>query len=524
MPVRTRKPNDVTQQSVPLLLLAVGLVTTNKSVTFVDDEAAVLSAAADPLRTFLSHFFSAGQHDPGPLYTIVLHLWLLSTGANFDFLRIPSILFYMGGLFLLARAHRYVSGTAGGAAVIWLGVLWPFGFHFVRLAAGYSFSFFLVAGITLAYFKYLEEQSYGRAAVLFLFSAALLWTNYLGWAVIACLAVDQILRARAHEPMLNAKGLVAIAALLCVSFVPLFAFFRAQISSALGQHRGPLQILARGAFHVFSLFASESLAPWYWWLSIPAALAGMACIVLAIWWLPNSARKFLYFSAAILVVLALAGVLKTGDLLMVAPWILLPVGAAIEAVKPRWATMALAAALLIVGGAGWYGVYARRYYAAPRFIEPWQEIAADASSRVLNGTTVISDRPPFELYLTYFLRMPAQNGPWQFKGTLPDQVKQPLVYSPEAWLAESRSPSGKVMLVRRGETETPGNSPVDLVAQQLDRTCGSISSRLRMRDDGYKWKQRFFPDLHEPQWRIEIREYDCDASNSKQIYRIPPQQ
>jgi hypothetical protein len=103
-------------------------------------------------------------------------------------------------------------------------------------------------------------------------------------------------------------------------------------------------------------------------------------------------------------------------------------------------------------------------------------------------------------------------------------VKQPQVFSPEGWLAGGRSPSGKVMLVRRGETETPGKAPVDQVAQQLDQTCGSISSRLRMRDDGYKWKQRFFPEQHEPRWRIEIREYDCDASNSKQIYRIPPQQ
>jgi len=60
------------------------------------------------------------------------------------------------------------------------------------------------------------------------------------------------------------------------------------------------------------------------------------------------------------------------------------------------------------------------------------------------------------------------------------------------------------------------------VARLLDQSCGSISSRLRMRDEGYKWKQRFFPQLGEPQWRIEIREYDCDSSNSKQIYRIPP--
>jgi len=42
-----------------------------------------------------------------------------------------------------------------------------------------------------------------------------------------------------------------------------------------------------------------------------------------------------------------------------------------------------------------------------------------------------------------------------------------------------------------------------------------------MRDEGYKWKQRLFPRMDAPQWRIEIREYDCDSSNSKQIYRIP---
>jgi hypothetical protein len=57
----------------------------------------------------------------------------------------------------------------------------------------------------------------------------------------------------------------------------------------------------------------------------------------------------------------------------------------------------------------------------------------------------------------------------------------------------------------------------------LDQSCGSISSRLRMRDTGYAWKQRFFPNLGEPLWRIEIREYDCNATNSKQIYPLPAQ-
>jgi len=66
---------------------------------------------------------------------------------------------------------------------------------------------------------------------------------------------------------------------------------------------------------------------------------------------------------------------NTNRLLMVSPWILLPVGVAIETAKPRWATFGLAAALLAIGAAGWYGIYSRRYYSAPRFIEPWQEVA-----------------------------------------------------------------------------------------------------------------------------------------------------
>jgi hypothetical protein len=45
-----------------------------------------------------------------------------------------------------------------------------------------------------------------------------------------------------------------------------------------------------------------------------------------------------------------------------------------------------------------------------------------------------------------------------------------------------------------------------------------------VRDEGYKWKERFFPQMHDPQWRIEIRQYDCDESDSKQIYRLPPPQ
>lgn len=522
MPTRARQPSEITQQAIPLLLLGVGLFTTNNSVTFIDDESKIICAAANPLRATLALFFSgAGQHEHPPLYDLILHFWLRWTGGTFEYLRIPSIFFFLTGLFLLGRASRYFLKSSPGTAVVWLGVLWPFGFLFGRLAGWYSFSFFLVAGLTLSYLKYMEDQRPGRWAVLFIFCAALVWTNYFGWAILGCLAVDQVVRSRSGETVAPPKIILGTAALLCLSFVPLFLAFRAELSRGMNLHQGAVPILANAAFNVFSLFVSESMAPWNWWFSIPAGLAILLCVALTVWRLPRSARRLVYYSAFLLLTMALTGILRTKYLLMISPWVLLPVGIAIDAEKPRWATFAMAGALLFIGGAGWYGIYSRRYYSAPRFIEPWEEVAGDAAGKIRGGTKVIADHPSFLLYLTYDLRVPSQNGPWKFEGSLPDSVKHPLVFSPSGWLAAGQPPSGKILLVRGGR-DPGGNGPIDKVAEQLDQSCGSITSNLRMRDQGYAWKQRIFPQLGEPQWRIEIRDYDCDSSKSKQVYPLPP--
>jgi hypothetical protein len=521
MPRPPRKPSEVAQQVVPLLLLAVGLITTNNAATIIDDEATILGVAASPLRATLAAFFSGtGKHEHPPLFDILLHFWLRATGGSFEYLRVPSILFFVAGLFLLGRASRYFTGSTDGVAVIWIGVLWPFGFHFARLAGWYSFSFFLVAGLTLSYFKYLEKMNPRRWAALFLFSLCLIWTNYFGWAILACLAQDQILRMRSKEPAATPKTLLGTAALLAASYLPLITAFRAELSHGTNFHQRALSILANAAFNVFSLFVSESIAPWYWWISVPVGLAILACLALAIWWLPRPARRFLLYSALLITAMALIGILQTKYLLLISAWVLLPIGVAIESLKPRWATFAMAGALLIIGLAGWYGIYSRRYYSAPRFTEPWQEVAGDAGNKIGNGATVIADHPSFLFYLTYFLRVPNQNGPWKFEGLLPVAVTHPQVFSPVGWLAAGQAAHGKMILIRAGR-DPGGEEPVDVVARKLDQSCGSISSRLRMRDEGYAWKQRFFPLLGEPQWRIEIREYDCDSTNSKQIYPLP---
>src|SRR5271165_2339644 len=310
MTPRQRQPSEVAQQVVPLLLLAIGLVTTNNAATFIDDEATILGSAAAPLRGTLALFFSgASKHEHPPFFDILLHFWLRWTGGSFEYLRIPSILFFVAGLFLLGRASRYFTGSSGGVAVIWIGVLWPFGFHFARLAGWYSFSFLLVAGLTLSYFKYLENMSLGRWAALFLFSLCLIWTNYFGWAILACLALDQILRAKSKEPAAAPKILLGTGALLCASYLPLLTAFRAELAHGVNFHQRALSILANLAFNVFSLFVSESIAPWYWRFSIPAGLAILFCLALAVRWLSRPARRFMLYSALLIAAMAVIGIL-----------------------------------------------------------------------------------------------------------------------------------------------------------------------------------------------------------------------
>jgi hypothetical protein len=116
--------------------------------------------------------------------------------------------------------------------------------------------------------------------------------------------------------------------------------------------------------------------------------------------------------------------------------------------------------------------------------------------------------------------LPPQNGPWRFEGLLPDAVTHPQVFSSQGWLDSGRPTHGKMVVVRAGR-DAGGNEPVDRAVALLDQSCGSISSRLRARDSGYLWKQRFLPGVGDPLWRIEIREYDCNSTNSKQIYPLP---
>ncbi|HEY2646767.1 MAG TPA: hypothetical protein VGI34_07320 [Candidatus Acidoferrales bacterium] len=521
MTARKRKSNEFAGQAMPIVILGMALIASNRYVTFIDEEARSINAAAQSARTLLAFALGgAGRQTIPPLYGLVLHFWLRSTAWNFEYLRIPAIAFFIAGIFFVGRAAYKFSGALGATAAVWAGILWPFGFHYGRLAAPFAFDFFLVAGLTFSYLRYTEEDNFERWAALFLFGAALLWSNFLGWAVLACLAIDQALRRRAGERTASSAVLARTAILWLAAFIPVRRVFYGEFLANIHRPHSVSTFLAAGAFHIYNLFVSESVAPWHWQLSIPAGLAIVVCVALAFMNLSGPSRRFLCFGLGLLILMAAFGILSSGRWLLAAPWLLFPIAVAIASIESRWARPTMAVALLLIGGIGWYGIYARRFYSAPQFLEPWAQVAADAAAKIQTGANVVSNSDSFFLYLTFALRPPSNSTDVNFAGLLPDTLRHSGVKSAQQWLSSdhSRVPT-MIWIHSSGDPATEG--PMNAVAGELDHSCGSRISRLMSRDAGFAWRQRFLSQSSDSQWLIEVREYDCASSNSQEIYPIP---
>ena len=156
------RPGDISPKlmalvmdGIPLVLLGLALSYSGPLLTMVTDEALVLNSAAQPLRAIWAQFrFGPSLHEPLPLYYLLLHIWLRLSGGAFLWLRAPSILFFLAGVWLLSRAAGRCGGARSATTLLWLGALWPYGFHHGRLAVWYSLSFLCVSGLTWAYLRF----------------------------------------------------------------------------------------------------------------------------------------------------------------------------------------------------------------------------------------------------------------------------------------------------------------------------------------------------------------------------------
>jgi hypothetical protein len=501
-----------------LLLLALVLLSTNRQFTFIDDEINILGPAARPTGVFFS---SLGEllrgHEHPPLYDIWLHFWLRLTGGAMDWLRVPSVLFFIAGLFCLSRAARLLAGVPGSTALLWLGVLWPYGFHFGRLAAWYSFAFFLIAALTWAYLhhaKLLAENAAPAACRsawfrVCLLGLALVYANYLGWALLFFLAVDDWLRHRARPDMM--KRLLVTAAVFIVAYAPLWLALWQEITVGTTFRQSWTYRLANAAYNVYVLFVSESVAPWFWSFGVPAALAVAGCLLLALCGLRGPAQRFLIFASLLVAVMALAGILYPRRLFMVAPWLLLAIAAAIGTVENRYWRTGMALCLGLIAAAGWYGFYTRRLYATPRFFEPWETVAQEAADTVRSGGLVVGNNSSFFFYLTYALQIPESPSGFRFSGVVTQAVQHPQIWDAGAWEQAGR-PLRPTVLWVRGMPGPEHGTTIAAAGQWLDAHCAARNVRYLARDPSYQAKQRFAPQIDQLLWRVEIHDYGCGSA------------
>jgi hypothetical protein len=335
---------------------------------------------------------------------------------------------------------------------------------------------------------------------------ALVYANYLGWALLFLLGVDHWLRNRAQPG--TAKRLLATAGLLVVAYVPLWPAFWHELAVGTTLRQSWTYRILNTAYNVYVLFVSESVGPWFWGLGVPAAIAVAACLLLILLGVRSDARRFLLFGGILVVAMAMAGILYPRRLFVVAPWFLLPIAAGIGTIEKKYWRAGLALSLGMVAVVGWYGISTRRYYAAPRFFEPWEAVAQEAAEAVRSGTIVIGNHPSFFFYLTYALQVPASSTPWRFSGLLTESVQHPQVWEASAWEAAGR-PLRPLVFWVRGMPGPEEGTQIAAVGQWLDAHCPGRRVRYLARDPSYEWKQRFVPELNQLHWRVEIREYAC---------------
>ena len=363
------------------LVLGVALVifvATDRWFPILDDEISIVTAARAPVsETVRLFWFGKGQHEHPPLTDILWHWWLPVGGAAQWSLRLPSILFYLLGLLVIALTAQKMGGASAFGWVLAIGLLWPYGFHFARLAAWYSFCFFLVATLTLTYLRYIERPTGLKLAIFVIAAFCLVYSNYYGWAVLFCLAIEAFISGRHKQ---GARLMLVTFATLLVAYVPIWTAFIKELLGHPDFSGGSSLVtkLMTAIYNAYTVFVSESVAPWFWHFSI-AAFACIATSVLCGAMLFSSAKRWFVYFALLFAGMAVLGIVRPNRLLFFSAWLLLAFAIALSNPEKRIARNLLIAALAGISAVGWTGIIARRYYAAPHFIEPWAEIADKAA-------------------------------------------------------------------------------------------------------------------------------------------------
>jgi hypothetical protein len=504
--------SDILKALTAVLLLGAAMVATDSHFTFIDDEAAILMQANKPVMETVKAFLTQREESEHPPFSdILFHFWLPVGRTNPHWLRLPSIVFYLVGLLALTATAWKLAGKSAAATLLWIVLLWPFGFHFGRLAGYYSFAFLLVSLLTLGYLRVMQQPTM-REWFLFAVPAVLLvYTNYFGWAVIGCLALDYVLRHRRRDfPALKALTIFLLA--VFILFTPLLRAFLDELQWISDIRWALASKVYFGTYNFYCLFVSESVAPWCWPLSVPLSLAILLASGLSLALVAKEVRYFLAYFALLYSVMTVLGIDTTKRLLFISPWLLLGIACALANSRRKRSRWLLVTCLGVIAAGGWFGILTRRYYASPHFFEPWPQVADLAARAIQEGSIVVANHPVFLFYLDYSLAradhtyLPAaREGP-------PAWPQNPRLYIVDHWRT-SGHPTRSTVLFVRGRSNAYLN---DTVAAQswLDDHCSRQEETRLVPDPGYLLRSRYVPGGNTDAYRIYIARYRCPSEGS----------
>lgn len=501
--MRSANYRNLVYGSALVVLVFLALLVTNPFFAVLEDETSIIDAANKPIIETVQLFVTGqGQHEHPPLSDLLLHFWLPVAGVNPSLTRLPSIVFYALALLVLATVAHKLSGPVAFYTTVITGALWPFGFHLGRIAGWYSFSFLLIALLTLAYLRFLEAPNWKRWLLVVGISFALVTSNYFGWLVIGLVGLDLLFSPHRRDAW---KYLVLGLAVLIPAYGPLWITFVDELHDSLEIGTGMVSRGLMAIFCLYALFVSESVAPWFLRMSLIAGL-GVACALVCTLLLTRGLERRLYVGFWVLfIVMAALGIIATKRLLFISGWLLVAIGCAVANRKQPRVRALLAGSLSVVAVVGWMGIITRKYYAAPHFIEPWSILADDAALYIKNGGTVVSNSPSFLFYLNSSMHKSGLSSVDR-----PGWATGPYVVS----LLHSDMPSdrleGELMFVRgvnTAATEITGRAEARMMSH-----CRLKSSTNLVPDTGFALKRRLFPTNPAEPYRITVKQFDCGAS------------
>ena len=495
---------------VIVVIDAVLMASTNSSFTMLDDESNSIAIAGRPaahaVRPFL---FRDGYRELHPPETeIIWHVWLLVTHYSFALLRLPANFLFIGAVFFTAKCAEKLAGRSAYWATLVVGFAWPFAFQYGRIAGWYALSTFLVSVVTWIYLQIVEDRAgwWGLfAAVCVIF----VWSNYFGFVFLALLVADLVIFHR-EVAIKRLRPLAVTMMVVAASFLPLLRVAFTDVGEYLGASGSGINFrheIAAVGYPAFAIFGSAAVAPWFLPLSL---LVLIAIVALAFAMMRSPARRWAAYVACAMLAMELARVYDIKRVLIFLPWIFIAIGLAVAGGSSRHPWLARGAVFVMIL-AGWIGIVSGNHYATTNLREPWGKVAGVVAADARQGATIISENPPFFLYLDYRLGLQSkmQSADGSDLGEDFYRANGYAILDPDETGKRTDSLRGKIVLVN-GSGMFPDVEAMNALKDALGRRCSTLGEYRAAPDPAFAWKRRFTKDVPVLAYRTDVTWFDCN--------------